>query len=96
MLYAFSSLFIRYRDRAASNTLLGRAGFDNAAEVDFIFLWLFGVSAPILMIITFFDLFCGIKATHFIVSIPLAVWWWCVCVFGGGGRLSEILNYCRR
>jgi len=62
-----------YRERAASDEHLSRAGFDNAAEADFIFLWLFGITAPILMIITFFDLFCGIKATQFIVFFLLPV-----------------------
>lgn len=59
--------FTRYRERAAQVPDLNRAGFVNAAHVDFIFQWLFGVSAPILMVITLVDLFWGIKPTHLTV-----------------------------
>ena len=58
----------RYRERAAEVPDLNRAGFVNAVHVDFIFQWLFGVSAPILMVITLMDLFWGIKPVHFTVS----------------------------
>ncbi len=54
----------RYKDRARADD-----DYDDAAEPEFFSQWVFGVSAPFLLIVTIIHLFCdGRRFTAFFVS----------------------------
>lgn len=52
----------QYRDVETDN-------LKHAAHVDFFFMWLFGLGAPVLLILTFIHAFCGNRITLFLIFL---------------------------